>query len=331
MTRAPLAVLTRGLVALAGALLAGCAGLPELRGEDARPPGLAPAAELLDVPFHAQTAYQCGPAALATVVGDLGIDITPEELVAEVYVPEREGTLATEMRAAARQRGLVSYPLAPDFAGLLAEIDAGYPVLVMQNLGLSWWPEWHYAVVVGYDLERERVTLRSERRRRHTIGFRTFRRTWARAERWAQVVVRPDDPPATADALTWTEAVHELEQTGRIEAARRGYRTATQTWPEFQPAWMAHGNMAWAAGEHDAARRAFRRAVDTDPDDWRGWNNLAHAAAEACPLQARAAARCAAGLAPGAEAARSTLARFADADEGPACFTLPACPAVEAP
>ena len=25
-------------------------------------------------------------------------------------------------------------------------------LLVLQNLGLSWLPRWHYAVVVGYDL-----------------------------------------------------------------------------------------------------------------------------------------------------------------------------------
>src|SRR2546422_3737218 len=32
---------------------------------------------------------------------------------------------------------------------LLAEVAAGHPVLVFQNLGLHWIPRWHFAVAVG--------------------------------------------------------------------------------------------------------------------------------------------------------------------------------------
>ena len=36
-------------------------------------------------------------------------------------------------------------------AGVYAQVAAGSPVLVLQQLGVGPWPAWHYAVVIGYD------------------------------------------------------------------------------------------------------------------------------------------------------------------------------------
>ena len=64
-----------------------------------------------------------------------GVKVTPEELVPQVYLPERKGSLQVEMLAAARRHGMVSYQLAPRFEDVLREIAAGTPVVVLQNLG----------------------------------------------------------------------------------------------------------------------------------------------------------------------------------------------------
>ncbi|HCD05301.1 MAG TPA: bacteriocin/lantibiotic ABC transporter, partial [Methylophaga sp.] len=98
--------------------------------------------ELEDVPFFPQTQYQCGPAALATVMQYRGIDILPDTLTEQVYIPEKQGSLQIEMIAATRKQGLMPYPLAPDMEDLLTEVAAGNPVLVMQNLGYNWKPFW---------------------------------------------------------------------------------------------------------------------------------------------------------------------------------------------
>lgn len=318
---------------LCALVVAGCATAPQTRRlvEDS-PAGLPARAELERVPFFPQVRYQCGPAALATTLSDLGRDVAPDDLVDEVYVPAREGSLRTEMRAAVRARGLVPYPLAPELDALLAEIAAGRPVLVMQNLGLSWVPRWHYAVAVGYDLEARAIVLRSGRTRRRVTDLSTFERTWARSGHWAQVIVAPDAPPPTATALPWLEAVRELETTGHAGAARSGYRAATRRWPESRSAWMVHGNAAYAAGAHAEARRAFTRAVELDPRAPDGWNNLAHAlAADGGVDAAVEAARCAVRLAPDAAAPADTLAeiRGMQAADGGG-YDLPACP-VDAP
>ena len=299
-----------------------------------RPPDLAPAVEHADVPFFPQDRYQCGPAALATVLAARGRSVTPDELVGEVYVPAREGSLRPEMRAAVRARGLVAYPVEPTLEALLQSLADGHPVLVMQNLGLSWLPRWHYAVAVGYDLGDRQIVLRSGRHKRRVTELDTFERTWARSGHWAQVVTAPDDPPATADMLTWLQAVHELEATGQTQAARAGYRAATERWPRASAAWFARGNAAYNTGDPAVARAALRRAVELAPDRSAGWNNLAYALAATGAIGAGIqAAQCATRLAPDEPAPHATLKELRErgsADINPradAAADLPRCPA----
>lgn len=317
---------------LLAALAAGCATPPQTQrviGE--RPADLPSGAELEEVPFFAQERYQCGPATLAMVLADIGRDVQPEQFVEQVYVPEKQGSLRTEMRAAVRAQGAVPYPVAGELDAVFREIAAGRPVLVMQNLGLDFWPRWHYAVAVGYDLDERQIVLRSGTERRRVTPLATFERTWARADRWAQVIVPPGEPPATASALPWLRAVHELEQTGQAEAALVGYRAATERWPDNRPAWMARGNGAYGQGDARQARSAFLRAVELDREASDGWNNLAYTLAETgCGSAALEAAECAVQLAPDDDAARSTLdelSRRSLPQALEASCDIPACPA----
>src|SRR5215212_8494513 len=92
------------------AWLAGCAPLvPQTMGLRTEwPAGVAQRVELTAVPFFPQEDYQCGPAALATVLKHSGVDVTPDPLVSQVFLPARQGSLQLEMLAAARRYGRVS-------------------------------------------------------------------------------------------------------------------------------------------------------------------------------------------------------------------------------
>ena len=83
-----------------------------------------------------------------------------------------------------------------NLADLLAELDAGHPVLVFQNLALDWSPQWHFAVAVGYDLDSGDLILRSGTERRRVTRLSTFEFTWRRGDYWALVVLPPDRLPA---------------------------------------------------------------------------------------------------------------------------------------
>jgi tetratricopeptide (TPR) repeat protein len=238
-------------------------------------PDFPRAHELTEVPFHPQDDYQCGPAALATVLNHAGVNVAPDDLVGQVYLPKREGSLQLELVAAARRARRVPYLLAPELDAVVREIAAGHPVLVLQNLGLSWLPRWHYAVVVGYDLDRREFILRSGREARRVTPFATFERTWTRAQRWALVVTAPDQIPATAVHDAYLNAVAQIEQQGLHAVAAHAYVTALQRWPDSTSARFGLGNARYATGHIAEAEAEFRAVVTLDPKHAAGWNNLA--------------------------------------------------------
>jgi len=269
--RAP--VLT-GVFVCAVLLLGGCA-TPQVAMLDARWPTELPAqVELADVPFFPQEDYECGPAALAMVAHAAGVDVTPDALVDQVYLPGRKGSLQPEMLAATRRQGLLAYPLKPKVEDILREVAAGHPVLVFQNLAFSIYPVWHYAVVMGFDRERHVLLLHSGRTARMEISMFAFERTWARGQYWAMLALKPGQLPATAEPQAYTAAAATLERTD-ARGAQQAFAAALQRWPDDRAALLGAGNTAYALGQRDAAATAYRQAVLKHPDFADGWNNLA--------------------------------------------------------
>jgi hypothetical protein len=146
------------------------------------------------------------------VLVSAGAKTTPEELVAQVYIPERKGSLQVEMLAAARRHGMVSYVLAPRFEDLLRELAAGNPVIVLQNLGM-FSAGWHYAVAVGYDYPNGMLVLRSGTQERDVMPFAVHEVVWMRSGYRAMVAVPPDRIPVTR-RKSWSSAIAALERTG---------------------------------------------------------------------------------------------------------------------
>jgi tetratricopeptide (TPR) repeat protein len=265
-----------GVFVLVLALLSGCAA-PRVSELIARSPAGLPAhAEVEGVPFHPQEAYQCGPASLATVLQFAGKPVTPEALVPQVYVPARKGSLQAEMLAATRRRGLAAYEVAPNLEALLRQVAAGTPAVVLQNLSLEWVPQWHYAVVIGYDLDARTVVLRSGTTRRLVMSLDTFERTWARSGYWAMLALEPDRLPATVDERTTIAALAALERSSPA-AARRGYVAALARWPDNEAAGLGLGNASYALGELEDAASAYTRVTEQHPGAADAWNNLAQA------------------------------------------------------
>ena len=246
-----------------------------------RPPRhLPPRAELVDVPFFPQKDYQCGPAALATVLNAEGVSIAPGALVDQVYLPGRKGSLQIEMLAATRRQGMLAYELAPELADLLAEVAAGNPVVVLENFGVPIYPLWHYAVVVGYDLDEGRLILRSGLRRRETMPLMLFERLWSHSGYWALLALPPSRLPARATQSRYLSAALALEKSGQLQSARRAYATLLTRWPQNLAARMGLGNTNYALGEMGEAERAFRAATLEHDQSAPAFNNLAQTLAD---------------------------------------------------
>lgn len=257
-------------------LLAGCATPPSQTGSHWPDPA-SEGVELSATPFFPQQAYQCGPAALATVLNVAGAEIMPETLTEQIYLPGRRGSLQAELIAATRRHDRVPYRLAPDLSALLQQLQAGNPVLVLQNLGVNWIPRWHYAVVIGYRPETDAIVLRSGTEPRKMMDRDLFLKTWRRADHWALVVLPPDRLPSEPDLHRYLSAVAGLEATGRTNAAIQGYRTASRRWADAPAVWYGLGNAHYRAGEYAEADTAYRHSLTLDADNAAVRNNLAQA------------------------------------------------------
>lgn len=260
-------------------LLTGCAGRgPVLRS--ALPQAEDSGVELTDTVFFSQKDYQCGPAALATLVVHTGKEITPDHLAGKIFLPDRRGSLQVELVAASRGYDLIPYLIDPSLAALLAELRTGRPVLVLQNLGLAAFSLWHYAVVIGYDIGEDTMILRSGTVRRQVVSARRFLVSWRQSGAWAMVVLRPGEMPANPDQGRYIKAVAALEEVGRYDTSLAGYQAALQRWPDVDSALLGLGNCYYGLGRLDAAVKTYRSLVEQYPGHGIGYNNLAHVLAE---------------------------------------------------
>jgi len=260
------------------ALLTSCAstsGSAPLSALSPQSPALPSSIELNDVPFFPQLIHQCGPAALATVLASAGIEVTPESLAEEIYIPKRKGSLQPELIAAMRVRERLPYVLDGKIDDVLAEVAAGRPVLVLQNLGLRHWPVWHYAVVVGYDIAQDQMVLRSGKTQRLAMSAAEFARTWDLAGRWAVIALSPGTGPVHADLQRYMNAAAPFEALGNVATAEQAYLYAREQWPEAALPRLGLANIAQARGQLVEAQRDYLEAIERDPSDPIARNNLA--------------------------------------------------------
>jgi hypothetical protein len=218
------------------------------------------------------------------------------------------------MLAAARSKGRLAYVLEPDFADLKAELAAGRPVLVLQDLGALGIRRWHFAVVIGYDPAKDVVVLRSGTRRRHLERRDQFLRTWEPGQRWAAVVTPPGEPPATATGAGFIRALAAAERNLPASVIDQAQAVALERWPDDPLVLLASGNQAYASGRLPAAIAHYRALLVREPGNVAGRNNLANALLDAgCTRAALAEAVSAdaevAADSPLAAAVRDTLAK----------------------
>lgn len=258
-------------------MAAGCAPIPPSVSEL---PATGGSIELDDTPFYPQERYQCGPAALTTVLVQSGATVSLDEIVDKVYLPGRQGSLQFELLAAARTEGRLPYQVDGTLDAIWRELEAGRPVLVLQNLGVAAIPSWHYAVVIGIDAGRGEIVLRSGTDRRRVTRIRTFLHTWRRGNYWGIVVLAPGQLPAAPDRSRYFKAVAALEQAGRTEEAAVAWQTALRQWPGDTVALFGLANAYLAQAEYAAAETAYRDLLEHDGKLNAARNNLALALAE---------------------------------------------------
>ena len=252
--------------ALAVAVLAGCATTaPQSKAVLEAPPKVAKRIEIPNVPFIEQSAGFCGPATLAMAMSWAGHPIGVDELAPRVMTPSMKGSLQEDLVSASRREGMMAVKIT-GMSALLSELDAGHPVIIFENLGLSWYQQWHYALVRGYDLAEEEFVMHSGTKASEHIDMRIFERSWKLSDYWALVILRPGETAFTGTELANLQAAAGLEQAKKTKEAQTSYVAILQRWPESLGALVGLGNIAYAEKKFKQAVLYLRQAAKLYPD-----------------------------------------------------------------
>lgn len=199
--------------------LAGCADPHAYKpGVPAQYKRLPDRVEINSVPFFRGKAYQSGPFALASMLSVHGVQTTPGLLEKPLKLPGAEENLDQNMANLAREYGFVVYPVDHKFPDLLAQVSAGYPVLLRFSEGSMWWKDQRYGVLVGFN-QNKRTVLIYTGLGRLTVSFEEFTSDWDNAGNWAVLVQSPRQLPVPVDRERWLKAANDLAQAGQEQAA----------------------------------------------------------------------------------------------------------------
>jgi predicted double-glycine peptidase len=132
-----------------------------------------------DVPFVAQKSdADCGPAALAMVLGHFGVAATLDQLTA-LDPPSEGGVRAGALRDVARAKGLEAFIVSGTFNDLVAQIDRGRPILVgLAKPMVGRRAIAHYEVVIGINRSKQLILSLDPSRGPRQNTLQGFAREW---------------------------------------------------------------------------------------------------------------------------------------------------------
>jgi hypothetical protein len=175
--------------------------------------------EINSVPFFRGEDYQSAPGALAGMLSAHNVQITPGLVEKPLKLPGGEAKLEQSMPNLAREYGFVVYPVDDTLPALLAQVSAGFPVMVRISEGSVWWKKPVYGVLIGFNQRKRTVVLHAGQNRRMLMSFDGFSSAWSNAGSWAILIQGPRQLPAQVDRERWLKAANDLAQAGQEQAA----------------------------------------------------------------------------------------------------------------
>lgn len=140
------------------------------------------------VPFFKQAEDDCGPAALASVLGFLGRRRMPAEIRAEVFTPKLRGTLPMDMVQYARRQGLYAESMKGGLGEIETAISKDIPVILLLDLGFGPYRRPHYVVAIGFDRINRMVVMHDGLTENRIMDYDDLVHAWGRAGFWMLIV-----------------------------------------------------------------------------------------------------------------------------------------------
>jgi ABC-type bacteriocin/lantibiotic exporter with double-glycine peptidase domain len=142
-----------------------------------------------DVPFYPQEEYQCGPASLASVLGYWGAGADQDDIAREIFSRSARGTLTIDMILYAKRKGFHAEQFKGSMEKLRGSLDAGYPLIVLVDYGVSVIQINHFMVVTGYT--NDGVIVHSGKTPNKFLHEKDFLSSWKKTGYWTLLIRRP--------------------------------------------------------------------------------------------------------------------------------------------
>lgn len=231
---------------------------------------------IVGVPFIEQADNHCGPSSLAMILSYKNHPVTLETLTSQMYTPEKKGSFKTDLINTVRRQGLLAVEV-KELKNMLSEIATDHPVLVFQNLGFNWYPNWHFAVAIGYDLAVPEMILHSGKNKQDTMDMRLFERSWSLGDHWSVVILKPGELSQTGNDLEHVAAISGLEQVGKLKEAHLSYQAVLKKWPQSLPGHIGMANVHYTEKKYKLSVKVLKEALKFHPTHSMLWHNLATA------------------------------------------------------
>lgn len=142
------------------------------------------------VPFVKQTEYDCGPAALASVLSFRGKAADLERITASVYLPKLRGTLPMDLERYAKDQGFTTASSAGTAAALKTAVRRNIPVICLLDLGVWFYRQPHFVTVIGFDDVNGLFIMHDGGTPNRTMAYEDFVKKWTRGGNW-MIVITP--------------------------------------------------------------------------------------------------------------------------------------------
>lgn len=229
----------------------------------------------IQVPFRAQERKMCGPTVLAMLADHHGVKTTKAHLEEITYTPGAEGTYKKDMISAARRIGMAAY-LVKDFETMLSSVDQSMPVVVFQNLGVKWIPYWHYALLVGYNMEEDVLYLHSADKSNLATPYSRFLKEWRAGDSWSYTFTPAAKIPSFAQIEDVVVNGMIFEKLQRVADAESLYLAAEKKWPHRMEPKAALAQVFYSQKKVKLAIQKLNEALKLDPQSAALHFNLAH-------------------------------------------------------
>ncbi len=176
----------------------------------------------------AQSAYQCGPASLASVMNYWRRDVSADEITRALYKPGMRGILNFMLAQYAGEHGFWTEIRESDEEELKTWIRKKIPPIIMLYTGVWWFERYHFVVLKGFNDKGGIFYANTGEADTHAIAYEEFRKRSKPAGRWCLLV-------CPAERVDWTLGADEaarlaffFEKNGQLDLAEDRYRQALE-------------------------------------------------------------------------------------------------------